>query len=101
MSLRTLPKRHCKKATNTYYDPNPPPLPSIKPKYRAKNVFLARPYKTIHQLQNEQGLKFEFADEYEFYPLLIKSFQFENNKKYIFCDMVLGWYCQKSTSFQR
>ena len=25
MSLRTLPKRHCKKATNTYYDPNPPP----------------------------------------------------------------------------
>ena len=38
-------------------------------------------------MQKEQGLKLVCQDEYEFYPLYIRSFQVEDAKKIIFCDI--------------
>ena len=83
---RPRPKRNSVKVTN-YAEPVIAALP-LKPKLNTKDIILSPPFKTYWQLQRQQKLKFKIQDEYEFYPLIIKKFQVENNIKYIFCDII-------------
>ena len=75
------------KQRQSYLEPPVPKLPRKPKKPRAYNVPLQPPFKTHLYLQKTQGLNLKCEDENEFYPLIIRNFQVEDRKKYIFCDI--------------
>ena len=86
LPLQHRPRRLVKKKLS-YLEPTINNLPR-KPRKCTKDIILQQPHHSIFKMYQSQGLRLEFEDENQFFPLTINKFQVENGEKYIFGDII-------------